>query len=153
MKMRILFCLWLLASLCAACDGSSDGDGSEDPPIIGGPCNYLDIQGTASIVSMGVPAPDDNNCNHAVEVIFDFTPDDPSAADDYLLPNWSDKGQHLTVGDGKNPPKEWVLGQGLTPGTEHRCVRSEITDGACTPVVFSFPDIDFSGWPAFCFDN
>ncbi|MDY6839415.1 MAG: hypothetical protein SWH78_15730 [Thermodesulfobacteriota bacterium] len=153
MRMRIILCLCLLTSLCIACDGGSHGDSNVTPSIVGGACYYVDIPGIARIVSITTPASNDNNCNNAVEVTFDFTPDDPAAADTYLFPNWSDTGQHLTVGDGKNPPKEWVLAQGLTPSSKHRCVRSEITDGACTPVVFSFPDIDFSRWPEFCFGS
>lgn len=50
-----------------------------------------------------------------------------------------------------NPPREWALGKGLVKGAVHRCIRAEVLKGACTPVVFTFPDIDVSGWEKICF--
>ena len=119
--------------------------------IVGGPCEYVDIPGTARVVLVKEAAQADSNCKDAVEVIFDFVPDDPAAIDDYLFPNWEDTDQRLTVGGGMNPPKTWVLEQGLTEGSEHRCLRSEITKGTCTPVIFRFPEINMKGWEEHCF--
>ncbi|MDY6912445.1 MAG: META domain-containing protein, partial [Chloroflexota bacterium] len=77
---------------------------------------------------------------------FDFVPDEPGDVDRYRFPDWSDKGQYLTVGAGMNPPRAWVEDQGIVEGSTQRCMRLEITKGTCTPVIFSFPEIDFSGW-------
>ena len=121
--------------------------------IVGGPCEYVDIPGTARVVLVKEAAPIESNCKDAVEVIFDFVPDNPAIIDDYLFPNWEDTGQRLTVGGGMNPPKTWVLAQGLTEGSEHRCIRSEITKGTCTPVIFRFPEIDMKGWEENCFED
>ena len=150
-RFAIIFCLCLMLSFIVACNGNDNG--TQQELIVGGPCEYVDIPGVATIVSVENAPPEDYNCKNAVVVTFDFVPDDPGAVDNYLFPNWSDTGQHLTVGGGMNPPLQWVLLQGLSKGSKHRCERSEITDGTCTPVCFSFPDIDFSGWELFCFDT
>jgi hypothetical protein len=121
--------------------------------IVGGPCEYVDIPGIARVVSANEADPADFNCKNAVEVIFDFIPDDPAAIDDYLFPTSKDTGKRLTVGSGMNPPKTWVLEQGLTEGSEHSCIRREITKGTCTPVIFHFPDIDMNKWEETCFEE
>ncbi|MCK4221480.1 MAG: hypothetical protein KAX25_01325 [Dehalococcoidia bacterium] len=141
MKVVLLVALALLVSIAAgavACE--------EATPPVGGPCEYGHIPGVATVVSVEADDSEDALCQDAVVVTFDFVPDDASAVDDYRFPGWLDTGQHLTVGAGANPPRAWVVEQGLTERSEHRCVRSEITSGTCTPVLFSFPDIDFSDW-------
>ena len=72
---------------------------------VGGPCEYLDIPGMATIISIRDADPVSNNCKDAVEVVFDFAPEDADAVENYRFPNWSDKGQHLTVGGNMNPPR------------------------------------------------
>ncbi|MDD5093552.1 MAG: serpin family protein [Dehalococcoidia bacterium] len=121
--------------------------------VVGGPCKYTDIPGTARITSIKDADPNSANCNDAVEVIFDFTPDSPSAIDTYSFPNWKDTNQSLTFGGGMNPSREWVEKQGLKEGSELACIRSEITEGTCTPVIFSFPTINFEGWQDDCYEN
>jgi len=120
-------------------------------PYVGGSCQYMDIPGIATIVSVETAPTTDYNCGNAVRVIFDFVPNDPAAINNYRFLSWLDTGNYFTVGAGMNPPQTWVLQQGLTAGSQHACVRSEITSGACTPVIFSFPDINETGWEQECF--
>lgn len=125
----------------------------ESPRTVGGPCEYLEIPGTAKIVSVKEAPSTESNCANAVQVSFDFVPNDPAAVSSYRFPNWKDTGQHFIVGGGMNPPKVWVQERGLVEGSEHACVRSEITKGTCTPVIFSFPKIDMTGWDKYCFEK
>lgn len=120
-------------------------------PPVGGPCTYVDIPGTAKIVSVTEAPSKEYNCMSAVKVTFDFVPNDPAAANHYRYPSWKDTGNHFTLGAGMNPPKTWALEQGLTEGSQHACVRSESTGGSCTPVTFSFPQISKVGWEKECF--
>lgn len=122
-------------------------------PRIGGPCTYKDIPGTATIVSVEAAPSDEYNCANAVKVTFDFVPNDPAAIAGYRFPTWKDTGNSFTISGGMNPPKNWAMEQGLTAGSEHACVRSEITGGTCTPVGFSFPEINKEGWEAECFEK
>jgi hypothetical protein len=95
----------------------------------GGHCEYEDIPGKARIVSVD-PAPMTGaNCKmERVKVVFDFFPDDPS--EDDLV----EKGWVLTTGVPElNPPRSWVESSGLTVGSEHPAIRSEITQGSCPP--------------------
>ena len=122
-----------------------------NPPMVGGPCTYAEIRGTAKIISVKAAPSDGYNCGkNAVQVIFDFVPSDPSAVSSYRLPNWKDTGQHFTVGGGMNPPKAWVDEQGLVEGSQQECIRAEETKGTCTPVIFSFPKISKTGWEKYC---
>ena len=124
---------------------------SDDDFVIGQLCPYVNVEGSAEILSLLSVDPDANNCpRNPITVLFVFRPDDPSARDGYLHPQWSDTS-HLTVGDGKNPNLGWTIGEGLVQGSIHDCVRSELTGGACTPVVFRFPDIDYVAWNDSCF--
>ena len=125
----------------------------ESPHAVGGPCEYVDIPGIAKIVSVKEAPSTEYNCAKAVQVTFDFVPNDPAAVKSYRFPNWKDTGCHFTVGGGMNPPKAWVLERGLVEGSEHACVRSEITKGTCTPVNFSFPTINMDGWEKYCFEK
>ena len=116
-------------------------------PIVGGPCEYVDIPGTATIVSVTPVSEDAAPAYDAVEVLFDFVPDDPSAAEKYLFPEWPDSGQKMTLWGGTSLPRQWVQDQGLAVESLHSCIRSEIIEGTCTPVVFSFPDLSDPDWP------
>ncbi len=118
---------------------------NSDP--IGGPCTYTSTTGTATIVSLNTASNNSNNCNNnPVEVVFDFTPANPADANDA-----TDKNRTLTVGDGKNPPLNYVLSKGLIIGSTHPCSRQNEVSGACTPIIFTFTDVDLSDYAASCF--
>lgn len=98
--------------------------------------------GWATVTALRDPGPDSHNLADAVEVMFDFEPDNPRARERYTQSSVADRGQLLAVGAGANPPRRWARVMGLTPGTRHRCVRRELQRGVGTPVVFEFPEID-----------
>lgn len=123
----------------------------QDPERVGGPCSYIDVPGVAKITSIETAGTGLNNCRNAVEVLFDFVPDDPTAPQRYRVPTWPDAGRHLIVGDGKNPSLEWVTAREISVGKEYPCLRQEITSGTCTPVVFDVVGIDFTAWADYCF--
>jgi hypothetical protein len=118
---------------------------NSDP--VGGSCTYTSVTGTATIVSLNTASTNSNNCNNnPVEVVFDFTPANPADANDA-----TDKNRTLTVGDGKNPPFNYVLSKGLTIGSTHPCIRQIEVSGTCSPVIFTFTDVDLSDYAASCF--
>ncbi len=135
----------VLAAACwlPACVQTSGGGGNSE--FDGGDCTYAETPGVATIVSVEDAAAGGNNCaNDPVRVVFDFTPDDPEASQP------SDTGVSIGVADGKNPPREWVTDEGFTVGSQHRCLREDITSGTCTPVIYFFPDNDFDAGAAAC---
>ena len=143
----LLFMLW---PFCAM-GGDEGAHGAST--ISTGPCEYVQIKGRAVISQVRDAAAGTYNCKAAVEIVFTFVPDDSSAREAYLFPKQSDRDRRFTVGAGLNPPGQWARRAGLIQGTTHRCIRQEIIKGACTPVVFSFPDLDLAGWEAECFNR
>lgn len=102
---------------------------------------YETTSGWATITALNEPDPHAYNLDDAVEVVFDFEPDErPHPPDAGTLP--ADRGQVLTVGAGANPPRSWAERMGFTPGSRHRCLRRELRRGTSTPVIFEFPEID-----------
>lgn len=138
--------------LTACCASIACSDDSRAPSKIGGACEYRQINGRAAITSVGTADPAAYNCRDAVEVVFTFIPDEPSAPRHYRFPGHPDTGHHFRVGGGMNPPRAWARSKGLVQGRIHRCIRSELIKGACTPVVFTFPDLDMEGWEKPCFE-
>ena len=117
-----------------------------DIPPWGGPCEYADTPGTATIVSVEDADPDDLNCsNDPVVVVFDFEPDDPAS------PDLAATGVQLTISEGVNPPREWVDSEGLTVGSQHPCTRRDIITGTCTPLLFEFPEVDYEAGIELCY--
>ena len=138
---------FLLSACCAAiaCGRGLNG------PHLGGACEYRQFNGQATITDVRHAETGAGNCRNAVEVVFTFSPDEPSSPEQYRFPQQPDSGQYLRVGAGMNPSRAWTRSKGLLRGSVHRCIRSEILKGACTPVVFTFPDIDMADWAKACF--
>jgi hypothetical protein len=152
MEIRMTYSLLgsVLVSACCASLACAGGFGTQR---IGQACEYRQITGRATITDVRKADPGANNCDDAVEVIFTFMADDPSAPDRYLFADHPDVGRYVRVGAGLNPPRTWARQRGLVKGTVHRCIRSEIQKGVCTPVIFTFPDIDMKGWEKSCFES
>lgn len=103
---------------------------------------YATTSGWATVTSVRTPDPHAYNLRDAVEVVFDFQPDESGALDHQTVPGPQDRGLLLTVGGGANPPRRWALRMGFTPGSRHRCLRRELRSGVGPPVVFEFPEVD-----------
>ncbi len=116
-----------------------------------GECHYDSIPGTATIVSIEPGQTGTHTCVNPVEVVFDFAPDDSTARERYLYPEWPDTSVFLVVGSGNHPPEEWVILQGITVGNQYPCNRKEDTGHSCPPVVFELLEIDFSNWSDYCY--
>lgn len=138
---QFVLCIVAIPLFLSACGSDPGGD------PIGGPCVYNETIGSAVIISVNDADPSENNCNISpVQVVFDFEPSGPVQGNDA-----TDKNRRLTVGDGKNPSREYAIAKGLIVGTAHNCTRKVIISGTCSPEVFEFLDIDFSDYGAFCF--
>ena len=112
----------------------------------GGPCEYANTPGVATVMSVEAADPEDLNCsNDPVVVIFDFEPDDPASA------GLAATGVQLRISQGVNPPREWVQSEGLIVGSQHDCIRRDITTGACAPLLFEFPAVDYDAGIKLCY--
>jgi hypothetical protein len=129
----ILLCSIMLLPSCS----------NDDDMLIGGGCEYTQIEGTAIITAIEDAPADENNCpNNPKKVSFKFIPNDPSAPDNYKFENVLDSIQYLSINDGKNPSLTWIEANGVTVDSVYTCFREEITTGTCTPVIFSFQALD-----------
>ncbi len=142
---------------CVARPADEDGrtDESEvDPPapdddLIISCVTYVDTPGQAKILRVEDAPPGECSCpNDPVAVYYEFIPDVPEAEP----PRWYDEFDHedgwrLRIGAGMHPPRAWVLQEGLTPGSFHRCIRRHIATTSRlmmpNPIVFKFPDLDW----------
>jgi hypothetical protein len=147
------FSLSSIAALCACAPFLAVAICSEATAgrLLGGPCKYKAISGIATITDVNSAPADGYNCQDAVEVIFNFSPDDPSAIANYRFKKYPDADQRFTLGAGLNPPGQWSQRVGLVSGSSHRCIRNEIISGSCVPVHYVFPDLDIDGWEQECF--
>jgi len=143
--MKKLSAAILLCAAIGACN--TDSTNSNDNTVIGGPCDYEDTAGVATIVSVEPAGTNGLNCgDDAVEIVFDFTPDDPAAAD------LAETGLFVAVSEGVNPDRAWAEDEGLTVGSEHPALRVDITSGTCTPLMFTLTDVDYSAGAMACGD-
>jgi hypothetical protein len=122
--------------------------GCSEEQICGGPCTYAEYPGTATVVSVSPDTSTGKRCDSSVIVVYDFSPSTPGAPSSYRFPMWPDTGRTLEIVE--SPPLGWTVKEGLTVGSKHRCIRTEIISGTCAPLVFEFPDIDVSDWPEYC---
>lgn len=110
------------------------------------PCEYMEIPGKAIITAIKPARAGLNNCpRNPVEVLFDFTPDDPKRSSKCM------RDRHLTIGDGKNPSLDFVENRGLKVGQTLCCILKKIITGTCSPRGFDFPDVNLSDYGKWCF--
>jgi hypothetical protein len=98
-------------------------------------CTYNQFQGRAQILSINWI-----NENY-VEMTFNFILSDPELKVDYRFPRMGDSGRKKVIY--LDPEKHDNVKSQLRVGDVIPCLRSEIIKGTCTPVVFTFPDLEF----------
>lgn len=116
-------------------------------PIVGGPCAYRDIPGSAHITSVETTATSSEQAHlnggpgyAGLEVNFAFTPDAPIT--DANLKDWAAREHTLRLTNSWYPGPRYVAKYGLASGKSFPAVLKAITHGTCTPFLFAFPGID-----------
>ena len=113
--------------------------------VVGGPCEYDVVEGSATIDSVDAALVQDGDCtNDPVVVTFTFMPDGGTTGDEIT-------GLTLTISSGLNPPRTWVESEGLTAGTVHRCEQQTITSGTCTPIIYEFTGVNYQNAIEACY--
>lgn len=99
---------------------------------------YTDIAGKATIKEIKTAV--NATCPDAVDVLFDFTPDDPNAVKNYNYPNIADKDAQMF--NNLRPAKAWVEKKGIKVGNVYPAKRSEMIPGTGTsaPVGLEITD-------------
>jgi hypothetical protein len=138
-----LVILSLSAILLASCQSGAGADAynsarpgdKESPFSIGDTCTYTHFNGSALLLRVSWIN------KHRVEVIFTFTPSDAAQTTEYRFPDMGDIARKKTIP--VTPAKYDTVHSLLQTGDVIPCIRSEIIKGTCSPVVFTFPDIEF----------
>jgi hypothetical protein len=137
----VLFTVLLLILLASCCSGAqaktyanAQSNGKEAPFSIGDTCSYRQFKGSARILAVRWL-----NKNKA-EITFSFSLFDAAQAADYRFPHMGDKGRKklITI----EPNKYDTIRSQLQAGDVISCTRNEIITGTCTPVVFTFTDLE-----------
>lgn len=106
-------------------------------------CEYVRYEGYAIIKSVKPAGASEYNCpDNPQKIVFDFTPLNISDRKSYIFTNRSDSGAELKINEGINPSLAWVKMNGITAGKKFRCFRTELKKGTCTPVIFTFPELN-----------
>lgn len=138
MKKLNVFTLIFAALIIMNTSCSSNKSGSRD-----GACEYAKYEGYAVIKSIKPAPASEYNCPDSPQkIIFDFTPLNISDRKSYVFSNRPDSGAELRINDGINPSLAWVKKNGITAGKKFKCFRTELKKGTCTPVIFTFPELN-----------
>ena len=105
--------------------------------IDGGPCEYDEIMGKATITK--IEKTSDFKRTNEVEVYFDFIANDKDNDEQN-----DNKDRKLTVHAGSNPRLSCLEKQNIIVGSTHDCIKKTITKGTCSPIIFLFIDFDES---------
>jgi len=109
----------------------------------GGGCTYNKFEGYAVIKSISKAPADEYNCpNQPKKILFEFTPVNLSDRQKYKITNSSDSSRSLQINDGANPSLDWIKKNNIKVGKKYKCFRTEIVSGTCTPVIFTFTDLN-----------
>jgi hypothetical protein len=127
-------------------DGNPPSDQRPPPKMVGGPCEYKTYTGRAEIISVrlialpkGHPGPPHEN----YEVKFIFF---PNQRIDESYAQVENKPQLLTLTNSWYPGPRFLEKYGIAEGKTFDCRLKVITRGTCTPVVFTFPEIDLGDY-------
>jgi len=111
--------------------------------INGGACSYNKFEGYAIIKSITAAPSSEYNCpDKPQKIVFEFIPSDKSDKQKYKFKSFNDSSASMHINDGANPSMKWVKANRIEKGKKFKCFRTEIAKGTCTPVIFTFPDLD-----------
>jgi hypothetical protein len=126
--------LWAVGSVIAL---------SQEPEkpqkAIGGPCEYKQYKGKATIVSIR----EKPTFDHLYEVYFSFSPDEE------IEESWvkvEGRRYLLMLNNSSYPGRKFLKKYGIKLGKTFNCYLKVITKGSCTPILFEFPTINLGDY-------
>ena len=123
----------------------------QTPPVVGGPCQYKQYQGTATIISIykkemakkARDSPYGGPFYQRYKVMFSFSPDQE------IEEAWAQvEGRQflLMLNNSHYPGPKFLEKYGIKQGKTFDCYLKVITKGTCTPVLIEFPTINLSDY-------
>ena len=116
------------------------------PRVVGGPCEYKQYKGKATITSISkkeIPENYGGPSYESYEVKFSFFSEEEIEETYGKV-----KGREYTLmlTNSWYPGPEFLEKYGIQVGKSFECYLKVITRGTCTPVLFDFPTIDFGDY-------
>ena len=147
----------LLAGCSVSMNTRDSGSGKPEQDIVenlhkdngqkvGGQCEYSKYHGKAAIVSI-IPKPSSSHSAgpfyEEFEVGFRFVTEEEIKE---VHGRIEGKEYVLTLANSRYPGPKFLKKYGIKVGKFFDCSLNVITKGACTPIMFDFPDIDLSDY-------
>ena len=149
MKIGFAFCMVCAGFLCLA-GAFAEGEAMSVQPKnrekmkVGGPCEYVDYAGTATITKMEISTASGQQAlttggpgYPGCEIWFSFK----TSAN--VSPDWARKlldREHLfRLANSWYPGEKYIDKYGIKVGNTYTCILKVITRGTCTPAMFKFP--------------
>lgn len=121
---------------------------AQSPQRVGGPCQYIDIPGTARIISVQPLPPSaavpPGSAYQPYAVLFTFTPA-PSATSTVSSPEaqaLAGRSHSLTLSGGAPPGPQFLRKYAIRPGAAFACEAHIIRKGTCTPILFTLQGVN-----------
>ena len=116
------------------------------PMVFGGPCEYKEYKGKATIVSIckkELPSGYGGPSYESYEVKFSFSPEEEIEESFAKV-----EGREFTLKltNSWYPGPKFLEKYGIEAGKSFDCYLKVITKGTCTPILFDFPTIDLSDY-------
>lgn len=138
----LLSAIGLSALPCMGANGAPPADRLR----AGGPCEYHDYAGTATIVRVEQTETSRRQAKNVggagyegYEVWFRFEPAS-EIGEEWARPA-AGKEHRLSLMNSWYPGPRYLQKYGIKPGLKCSCVLKAITKGTCTPIIFDFPEI------------
>ena len=149
MKLRAVCCGLIAEFLCLA-GAFAEGEATSvklegrEKMKVGGPCEYVDYAGTATIAKMEITTASRQQALSTggpgypgCEVWFLFKTDAQISQD------WARKvvtrGHLFRLANSWYPGEKYIDKYGIKVGNTYKCILKVITRGTCTPAMFKFP--------------
>jgi len=117
-----------------------------DARIGGGPCEYDDYQGKATILTIRkkkMPKGYGGPSHDSYDVKFNFS---PSMKIKQAHGKVEGKIYSLKLTNSWYPGPKFLLKYNIKEGKTFNCILKVITKGTCTPTLFDFPDVNLNDY-------
>lgn len=143
----LFFCAILTITYCSGVIKAMDLETRKPAQkVVGGPCEYKQYKGKATIVSVRqkkLPDYCERPSYETYDVKFCFTPEEKGGETNAKV---EEREYVLMLTNSSYPGLQFLQKYGIEVGKSFDCYLKVITKGTCTPIIFDFPTIDLGDY-------
>jgi len=143
----VTFSILLIIADCSGSIKDMDSAAESRPPrVLGGPCEYKQYKGKATIVAVHkkeMPGDAGRSSYDPYEVRFSFFPDEEI---EETYGKVEGREYRMMLKNSSYPGPKFLEKYGIEAGKSFDCYLKVIIRGTCTPVLFDFTTIDLSDY-------